>query len=331
MGANLTGREAEVYRLFLSLLPPGHDQLYDLGPEGDFAAFFGAIARHLTSRGFEAVDTLRAEVLPQSAEALLPEWEAATGIASSPTVTYGTVADRRAAVIARLREAGSYSRPEVRAIVGVILGYTDPSQLVIVETDRAALRTLHTYENALGGSIPVGGIWLVQTIGVNDDSEVSAAGVRLEVTLNHPDYSQLAIRLFGPTGIAGQAQSVWIPSGAGSSTLVLTDSAVAGKTILGTWTLQIASSGVGGTITSWRLFVEGVGRDAGGSEGRGAEAFWWAAYADPALEGVSSASDHAAALRALGRIKPAHTRATLLTTLTPVPGALVPGEFIPSS
>lgn len=331
---DLTADEMEAFDLLLSLWPPGAwHELYDVdNPRSDVRRFFGASGQALAKYGTGQAAKIKSELMPTTAVDKLPDWEETLGLPATkvpPTTTAG----RQAAVVSKLRESGSYSLPEVRAILGPLLGYANANLLAIVETNRAGLRTLHTYSNAT--SVGVAGPGSVsRSVIVSDDAAVSAGGVMVSLNVAVVTGSVVAT-LTAPDG----KTATWTLANTSGSPLVLRAgqrvdgvAATAFARILGTWTFSVVLA-TGSTVAwlSLDLFVEGAGLDAAKNDGRGAEVWYWGAFANPALEGIASASDREAARRAIERIKPAHTRGALLLTITPQPGALVPSGFIPAA
>jgi hypothetical protein len=332
----LTALEMEAAALYSALWPPGLFELYSMdvagaAQQGDVGKFHEAMGRVLAAFGTGQVADLRVELDPSRCVEKLPDWEAALALPASrfaPTTT----AARQAAVVGKLREFGSYTIPNVRGIAGPLLGYADPTTLVVVETNRAALRTAHTYTD--GQAVSVGASTTKSYVAsVPDDGVVSSAGV--QVSLVHLTYSGTAVTVT-LTGPDGAATSWAVVAGISTSIhednpLVLRSLAQAGKAVNGLWVLSVANTDGTFQADSWGLFVEGIKLDSSGNDGLGAGQFYWAAYADPAKEGVATPSDRAAAREALRRVRPAHTRSAVVTTLAPKPGSLIPSEFVPNS
>ena len=136
----------EEARLFLrGCLPQGTESFYDM--EGEPGAFFDALADALKQVALDRVDAVRREINPATCTEILPAWEDAGGLAETSIARFGTVQQRRNQVVAKLRENGSFALDDIRAAVQPFLLYADPSQIEILETDRAALSALHTYQN----------------------------------------------------------------------------------------------------------------------------------------------------------------------------------------
>lgn len=94
----------------------------------------------------------------------------------------------------------------------------------------------------------------------------------------------------------------------------------------GTWTLRLQSPDDDINVWSWGLFVEGAERDSAGGDGLGAVVFEWGPWKDRALAGIAAPADDEAVRRALTRIKPAHTRASLIYRSRHVSGAAIPDD-----
>lgn len=329
---DLTEDERSVEVWLVALWPPGVRDLYDLDNlTSDVCNYFAALAQAFRTFGTSLVDNLRVELAPATAVEKLLDWETALGITANRRPTT-SVAARQAAVVSKLREAGSYSRAELQAIVGPLLGYTDPTQLVVYETNRAALSAIHEVV-AAGGPVPGPGS-ITTFFTIDDGPAVSAAGVRVRLQLTHASVASVGAVLTSPNVNGQQAIITWLPGTVGRGAVVATDlwlrsRSAAGLPSAGRWRLDVYSVATGGTLVEAGLMVEGAGRDSAGADGRGTEVFEWGAYADPTLERAASPSDRAAVLRTMSRVQPAHTRGALLTSVSPRPGGLVPSQFIP--
>lgn len=323
---DLTPDEADAFEIILSLWPPGAwHELYDVDdPRSDIRRFFGVLGQALSKYALVPERGLRTELMPSTAVAKLPDWERALGLPATRRPP-DTTAGRQAAVVSKWREQGSYSLPEIRAILGPLLGYADATVLQIVETDRSALRDLHTYA---GPAVSIaGGGSADRVVYVADDGVVSQGGVRVRFNDFVTDQTTIALTLTSPDGTL----HTFSANGRLGPLTPLTGRTHAfdGHPLDGEWVLHVFIAAGSLSFSSWDLFVEGARLDSAGFDGRGAEQYYWAAYANPALEGATAPSDRDAALRAIDRIKPAHTRGSVLTTISPQPGALIPSQFIP--
>ena len=335
MAVPLTARECEVYEILISLLPPGCDHLYDFDPDsGDFYKFFAAVAKLLKANGYDLLDALLTEINPATVVQMLPEWERCFGILPTAAQLAQTPpVDRQATILSRWRESGSYSLPAIRAIIGVLLGYVDTTQLVIIESGRTTRRTARTVTGA-GGTIPGPGELTAGIVSVVDGGTISGAGVQVRLLVTCGDASKLSAVLTGPDG-----KTVTWPVGTigrGSctgTTLTLRSLAAARRAIMGTWHLALSSTDTStGTLSSWSLFVEGTGKQTLAGGCAGGDQFYWAPFADPTLVGIASTrADWDTIQAVLNRIKPAHTKAYVVSNTTAKPSATLLPPFIPKA
>lgn len=297
----------------LGLLPRGIDRVYDFSSGADFDKLLTGAAEQFALRVATPTDAVEADSNPVTLTSTgLAAWEAVLGINGAAR----SVAQRQAAIIARLREFGGASTlPAIKAILGPILGYANPSQLVIIETDRAALTLAHTYPST-GAVAIVGGGSNAQSAKVGDDPKVSQAGAQIYLdNFSASNYSDVSVVLAGPDATT----KTWTnPSRGAQDPLVLYAPEFAGKAINGTWTVTVSSAAGNVNADDWRLIVEGIGWQTvmGGAQGLGAAIFEWAVLVDPALAGVMAPPDYSLALATLRRIKPAHTQAYLVKKMS---------------
>lgn len=100
---------AEHYaRQLAALLPPGI--AFESEPGSDMAELLHRVGSYLAAADSRA-NQLRDEANPYRTLALLPEWEASLGLPDSCSVGAPTLAERRAAIIARLTDAGGARIP----------------------------------------------------------------------------------------------------------------------------------------------------------------------------------------------------------------------------
>lgn len=335
---------ADVKALLVSLLPAGSDQLYDLSESayigGTLSGLAGALKDTLTDR----IAVLRNEVNPSTVAELLPEWEQATGLAYTPIALYGTIDQRRNAVLAALRmSGGSFSLDEIRGIVAPYFLYADPSQIAILEVDRGTFRNAHTYTNSTPITVAMGASGL-STVYVSDDPRVSSAGATAVVTITTTRLDGVELS-FGPLPRTAFFPAGWLARDSTSATFEayrLFGPSLAGAPIRGNWFLIFKNNLAPMTIDSWSLFVEGEGVNYGGGsppprigEGLGAGIFNFAVVADPAKLGTGY--DLVGAQRALSRWKPAHVNGRVISFLpmtaticmTPGTPTATPGLAIP--
>lgn len=113
--------DVNAYREALwALLPPGPAWSRD---SPALAAWVNVAAKRLAAVD-AAVQTLLAEANPYRTLALLPEWEASLGLPDSCSVGAPTLAERRAAIVARLTDAGGARIPRFVQIAKA-MGYPD--------------------------------------------------------------------------------------------------------------------------------------------------------------------------------------------------------------
>ena len=313
---------AEVKALLTSLLPAGSEQLYDLSESayigGTLSGLAGALKDTLTDR----IAVLRNEVNPSTVAELLPEWEQATGLAYTPIALFGTIEQRRNAVLAALRmSGGSFSLDEIRSIVQPYFLYADPSQIAILEPDRGAQRTAHTYINGTPVTVAMGVAGL-SAVTVPDDPRVSQAGASAVITLTTTRLDQLSLVIQGPDGFQAVFPAGWLARDATSATFEafrLFAPGFARKGIRGTWSLGFVNAAASTTLHTWGLFVEGEGAIFGPGvppprlgEGKGAVVFEFAVVAD--LTKLGTGYDLVGAARAITRWKPAHVNGFIAVT-----------------
>lgn len=188
----------EVREGLIDLLPPGSRDWMDLDPGGDWFIFYEAEAAALKKWAYDLSDTLRAELDPSGAFQKVPDWENALRLIRTRTALVGSLPARRAQVVSRLRESGASTRPNLRSIVGPLLGYADPTQVTILEVARAALATANTYSDLVGGAIPGPGTFTTHVNTFDDGAGVSRAGVQLTLDLTTTHLEQISVVVTGP-------------------------------------------------------------------------------------------------------------------------------------
>jgi hypothetical protein len=180
----------EARRFLLNLLPPGAEPLYSLVPGGD--AFAAAVKQF----GFDLLDVLRLEITPAECIQKLADRESALALVSTQAALHGTTEQHRAGVLSRLREAGGFTRPLVRAVIAPLLGFLNPATLQILNTDRVAMRATHTYTGS-DTNQPTPGTFRVAVI---EDGQVTKAGAQLSIMLTTPALDQINLQLSTPDG-----------------------------------------------------------------------------------------------------------------------------------
>jgi hypothetical protein len=314
----VTQTREDLKRLLVSLLPAGSEDLYALANTDAIGGTLWALAGALRDTTTSRFEQLRREICPSTVEENLPEWEQVCGLTYTPIAQFGTIPQRVNAVLAILRLSDGFTLDKIRAVVQPYLVYADPSQIEILETDRAALTAKHVY---LGAPAPVTvamGVFGESFAVVPDDPRVSPAGasVFVSLTTTRPDRVTFVLENPGglhkvvlgnldpnPTSVSAQAYQLWAPS-------------FAGKAINGRWRLRFACTAAAMTVVSWGLFVEGLGATYSNTvpprrtgDGLGAAMFEFAVVVDPLLLGVGA--DLPGAQLAIQRWKPDHTRGYL--------------------
>lgn len=310
----------------IAAFPPGTDKLWDWNHPDGPGPFLEAVAQLLDVCGAQKIDQLRAELQPSTAIEKLPEWESTLAIQGTRIAQLGRTKQRQAQVVSRLREWGSATTlAAIRAIVGPLLDYADPSQLVILEVDRDVLRAAHTYR--WSGLVT----FTFATSGtvyfyVPDDTFVSPSGAQLDITIDlAANLANVGCTLYAPDGThysigIGNIGDVTPATG----TWRLYFPKFAGVPVGGIWKLVIGTISGTGYITAAGLFVEGLGRDSTGNDGLGGAKFQWAVVWDPALLGPDA--DLQAAAAAIERINYA-TRIAHLASRSRGLGKLPAGQL----
>lgn len=315
---------ADVKKMLQSFFPEGTgDYLAWNESAADVCKFFNGAAGVWKTYGTDLIDTIRNEVNPTTVAQKIPEWEQTLGLASTPVAMFGTTIQRRNAIISWLRQSGNNSLNDIRALVQPFFLYDNPSQIQILESSRIDQTLLHTYSNTTPLPIVPNGSGS-QTVKVLDDPRVSPAGIVLTLNFSAATLDQIRVLIEGPDGTrAGWRGDLYLGTGiVGASQYILRSKVFAGKPIKGTWTLTITTGPGAFVLANWALTpVEGQGvnfdpaitppgyhRHLG--EGLGAALFEFAVVAEEAKLGTGY--DLTAALRALRRMKHAHTQCTIV-------------------
>lgn len=319
--ATPTPTVAEVRGWLLSLLPPGAERIYSLAEgDGGIGDYFGAMAAAVKARGTDLVATLRREINPATADGKLPDWEAATGLSQSRISQGGTVAQRQAQLVSKLRESGASFLDNIRAAVNPYFDYVDWHDIQIIECDRSALTAIHTYAFPTG-TIPALGTYNGNAT-VFDQEVTSHGGAHVWVNITHPAIQGLRVDLTPPSLAVTYTLADTGDLGTGNAVdqqFELWCAECEGQSVAGNWLLSIIDSsnnagsvnvGGGPPTRLSEIFVEGVGREPvppfGDVQGLGAQQFEFAVVFDPALSNIT-APDLMGARAAVKRIQPAHT------------------------
>ena len=262
MATTQSATAADLTDELIAAMPEGFGDLMDLNDPDGPGPLFGALGQILKQVGTDQVDDLRDQLSPLSCSMeTLSLWEAALGLAFSRLARAGSDAARRAQVIARLREWGAPTRDLIKRVVYTYLGYSSPMDVVILESDRAALRALHTYSwkgvRALGPTLV--------DFQVLDGGTVGPGGAQVDLSLKVSDLNTITVSLTSPDGTvysrtglgrgASEDQRAWKSVTSGTN-----------KSLNGVWAASETlawSVGDNGTIlkwdgTSWAAAASGV-------------------------------------------------------------------------
>lgn len=312
----------DVKTILIGSFPPGVESIVDW--EDHPGNHIGAIAETIANKLLPSVDELALEVNPITCVKNQSRWERDLAI-TSPRIT---TAQRRAVILSRLREVGSVvTIPLVQSVIAPLLDMADASDLVVIESDRDALRTEHTYVWA--GSQSISSTPSNVTIHVTDDALVSYAGAQLDIKLTCADLSLLSVTLTGPDSATATVAAGNIGRGALTAQWIRVyfpsvKGAAVGGVFGGNWTIEFALSSGTGTVTDLGLFVEGLGRDSTKHDGLGAAVYHWGVMVEESKIGPNA--DLVAARSALQRIHYACRPVSLLRRSVGA-GALAEGDY----
>lgn len=307
----------DAFAALLAELPDGSQDLYQLGKTDGVGGTLWALSGTLKDL-LDQVDALRLGI-PSTIVQSLPEWESACGLSQTPTARTGSTVERRNAVLATLRQRGSFALDDIRAAVQPYFLYANPSDIVINEPDYAVLQLAHTYSVAGPFNCVPSATVTIPVVG--DEAPVSEAGAMLTVNLTVAGaLANVAFSLMSPDGYTvykgPSLLSEWGESAAAEDFRVYFPE-MKGRRTDGDWILKISSPVGPVTANSVDLYVEGIGNvyDYATTpptiigQGLGLAKFLWEVVADPLLLGAGY--DLVGAGRVLQRIKPAHTLASI--------------------
>lgn len=315
----MTTTATELQQALIAAWPAGLHERIDW--EGDPGNHLYAIAQTLLAKAIAPVEELAANACPLTAtSARLADWERALGLSASRTARFGTLESRRRAVIARLREYGPPTIAMIQSVVAPLLDYADPSSLVILEADRTALRTAHTYTGVLTSATT--DMPAVFTFRVFDDGRLSPTGLQLDITLTHGDLSAVGVYVVAPTGESATVSNLGRGASSGDTIRVSIPTMTAAS-VMGLWTVEISASSGAGTVDAVEGFVEGWGRDGAGNPGLSAAKFELGVVYEATKSG--GAADVDAARAAIARITYATRIGALI--LREAGGVLPAGEY----
>ena len=353
-----TWSNAEIRDLFLQVWPDG--QLYDwFSPSSWMSKWLDAVADTLGQYVYSMIEALKLEAVPSiQMTAKIGDWLAALGLSGSSVAVTGTLAQQRNAILSRLRESGGWDLLDVRGILGTLLGYADPSQLVIYDDNGYAIDAVQTYYDGRGNTVNLG--WpLTASFWVFDAGRLDLADIRvfltfpsiahleaLTVTVTAPNGKQLAwagsTGVFG-TGPATNYATVLRGRDLAASGIGLTNGNAGPFGQFGTipttgqgpsdlvtpagglWTIALSTSNAGGGDQVSQIQLRAQGNLT-------SSYFDWLVYADSTLVGGNGASpDYVGTTSAIRRIQHAYAHGGLAQTLTPKPdiATCVPDTFFP--
>lgn len=313
----------ELLDFMLQGLAPGIADSWDLQPnpaDPDFYEELYAVAQSLKFAVKDRIDALRTERNPAAAIEKLQDYELALGLLQTRTAQFGTVSQRQGQVVGRFREFGGLSKAAIQTVMQAYLKYASPADILVIEADRPATKAIHTYAFPAPYSPPA-----VVSVTVPDDSYVSDGGAQLRINAQVAGAGTSGIiELTGPDGfkhrwdlfdyrslgvVVGPNTVFDLELRAQDFAPRLADDGYTWvrRKIAGTWTLKVQNLNL---VNSAGLFVEGVGRNAAGQDGRGAALFEWGVLAETAKLGAGA--DLIGAAEAVRRMDHCHLNGHLL-------------------
>jgi Uncharacterised protein conserved in bacteria (DUF2313) len=286
---------AELRDSLIGAFPPGTQDLvdWDDAPGNHMTAIAQTLAEELIA----PVEELAAGVTPLAASlGRIVDWERCLGLASSRTAIFGTLTQRRAQVVSRLRERGAPTVGLIQAVLAPLLGYADASQLVVLQPNRTDERTQHTYGvGDLGSGYYTGMAQQIIKFYVDDDAALSAMGAQADLVLTCGSLEQTKLTLVAPSGEFSSIQN--LGRGAASSMPIRACFPnFRAARVFGPWLLEVEATGLdSGNVSDASLFVEGFGRDLCGFDGLSAALFEWAVVYEPLKSNGQSDIDAARA------------------------------------
>lgn len=340
----------ELLDFMLQGLAPGIADSWDLQPnpaDPDFYEELYAVAQSLKFAVKDRIDQLKTERNPAAAVEKLQDYELALGLLQTRTAQFGTIAQRQGQVVGRFRESGGLTKFSIQTVMQAYLRYASPADILVIEADRPATKAVHTY--AFPAPLVLTGTTNL-TINVPDDSYVSDGGAQLRINVEVAGSGTAGIiELAGPDGfrhrwdvfdyrslgvVVGMNTVFDLELRAQDFAPQLADDGYTWvrRKINGTWTLTLKFLD---KLNSAGLFVEGVGRNAAGQDGRGAALFTWGVLAETAKLGAGA--DLLGAAEAVRRMDHCHLNGHLLldghdiTSLAAIPDDpnAIPDECIP--
>ena len=199
MATNQSATAQDITDELISGMPEGFTDLMDMQDPDGPGPLFAALGEVLATVAIDRVDDLRDQLSPMTCgDDTLTQWESALSLTASRLARAGTTAQRRAQVIARLREWGAPTLDLIRRVVYSYLGYTTPADVVILESDRDALRSLHTYRWT--GSRSIGPV--STDLIVADGGTVGPGGAAVDLCCSTDELASCTVTLTSPDGTA---------------------------------------------------------------------------------------------------------------------------------
>lgn len=320
----------EVADLVKQLYPPG--TFYDW--ESRFAdpyKWLLGLGDLFLERAFNVVSALWREVSPATAIDKIPDWEAALGLKSTYAAQRGATEQRRNGVLAKLRESGAFTIRNAAAVLALALGYETGVDPLIYETDRAALRSLHTYwswsmeaediwgnprlvkptdgSNTWVDVFATGGSWCQWTWPA-DGGKVTTSGLVLDVRLASGSSSATPIDVRLSCGTYSKTWTLTLLSTSQIVYRLYAPTEFLGAPVAGRWILEMRDSVTDTrevSIFAAQLFVEGM------ADGLADPTVEWGAFADPLLMGGSGVpAQPLLAEASIQRLQHSHTSGALL-------------------
>ena len=197
MATNQSATAQDITDELISGMPEGFTDLMDMQDPDGPGPLFAALGEVLATVAIDRVDDLRDQLSPMTCgDDTLTQWESALSLTASRLARAGTTAQRRAQVIARLREWGAPTLDLIRRVVYSYLGYTTPADVVILESDRDALRSLHTYRWT--GSRSIGPV--STDLIVADGGTVGPGGAAVDLCCSTDELASFAVTVYAPDG-----------------------------------------------------------------------------------------------------------------------------------
>lgn len=332
----------EVADLIKQLYPPG--TFYDWESRfGDPYKWLMGLGDFFLEHGYGMVARIWREVSPGTVVDKIPDWETTLGLAATFAAQRGTTEQRRSGILGKLRESGAFTIINAASVFAIVLGYETGVEPRIYETDRAALRSLHTYWSWSMGSddewaaaqrvkptdganvwtdvMAGNGNWCDQTWPA-DGGVVPRGGVILDVKLaaSAAVATPIDIRLSAPNGVS----KTWTMSPATTSRTayrLYAANEFVGCGVAGKWKLEMRDSVTDGrevTLYAAQLFVEGM------ADGLADATVEWGPFADPDLMGTSGIPAQLGLAKAtVKRLQHSHTDGSVLLDDT-IPDACIP-------